>query len=165
MALVLKAPCKNDAGVHRESSSVFWTRLSAACQATNASIGVCLIGGHECGVRRGRCSDFSADSSPNVRQKERFSPFPSGNAVVQKRRLYTTTLAHLPKKMKLRLSRGEPEDKRIVLEISPSRQSYFSAVGKNVLKKIEFYGDIHKYQRSTRCNETCYNSLYMYIYV
>lgn len=107
---------------------MFWARFCR--QARNAFIGVCLIGGHGCSKVLDGCTEMLGLLSrhlANVRQKRKIFSFSVGNATVQKRRLYTATLAHLPKKMELRLAaiRKENHETHIVLEMLLSSSKLF----------------------------------------
>lgn len=85
---------------------MFWARFCR--QTRNAFIGVCLIGGHGCSTVPDGCTEMLGLLSrqlANVHQKRKIFPFSIGNAVVQKKRLYTATLARLPKKMEPSISR------------------------------------------------------------
>lgn len=106
-----------------------------------------------------RCLDFSADSSPTSVKKRKIFSFSVGNAVAQKKRLYTATLAHLLKKMDLRLAaiRKRSYKTGIVLEMLLS--SLKSFLGKIYRK------DVHSHRKSIktilkRCN---YSFMYFQI--
>lgn len=80
----------------------------------------------------------------NVRQKRKIFLFSVGNAVVQKKRLYTVTLAHLPKKMDLRLAtiRKESCKTRIVFEmLLSSLKSFFGKI---------YQKDVHSHWKSIK---------------
>lgn len=98
MHVVLKAPCKNDAGF--TGSLVACSGLaSAARQGTRSSVCVWLADMDvvRCWTGARRCSDFSADISPTSVKKERYSPFPSATPPCR-RDVYIQRLWHIYRK-------------------------------------------------------------------
>lgn len=153
MHVVLKAPCKNDAGF--TGSLVACSGFaSAARQGMRSSVCVWLadMGIARCRTGARRCSDFSADSSPTSVKKGRYFPFPSS-----RRNVYIQRLWHIFRKRWISVSaaiRKRSYKTRIVLEMLLSSLKSFS-------RKI-YRKDVHSYRKSMK---TILKFLIIFIYI
>lgn len=147
MHVVLKAPCKNDAGF--TGSLVACSGLaSAARQGTRSSVCVWLadMGIVRCRTGARRCSDFSADSSPTSVKKGRYFPFPSATPS-SRRNVYIQRLWHIFRKRWISVSaaiRKKSYKTRIVLEMRHWNRSS----GKYIEKMFIVIGNLWKLSRN-----------------
>lgn len=155
MHVVLKAPCKNDAGF--TGSLVACSGLaSAARQGTRSSVCVWLadMGIVRCRTGARRCSDFSADSSPTSVKKGRYFPFPSATPS-SRRNVYIQRLWHIFRKRWIFVSaaiRKTSYKTRIVLEmLLSSLKSFF--------RKI-YRKNVHSHRKSMKIISKYFNHFF-----